>query len=70
MDQHQGNSIKVLPEQLGLLRITEEDVLEETTEYTDEMLVVLALATAYLKTGGGELHYFSKATEQQKQTIE
>ena len=42
-DQHQGNNIEVLSE---WLKITEEDVSEETTEYTDKMSVVLAPATA------------------------
>jgi len=42
MDQYQENNIEVLSEQLGLLRITEEDTLEETTEYTDKMLLALA----------------------------
>ena len=45
-DQHQGNNIKVLSEWLESLKITEEDVSEETTEHTDKMSVVLAPATA------------------------
>jgi len=32
MDQHQGNNIKVLSEQLELLRITKEDISDRTTE--------------------------------------
>jgi len=38
-DQHQGNDIKALSEQLGLLKITEKDMLEEITETesTDKM---------------------------------
>ena len=44
MNQCQGNGIKTLSKQLELLRITKEDISEETTEYTDKMLVVLALA--------------------------
>jgi len=44
MDQHQGNNIEALLEQLGLFRITEEDILEETTEYTDEISVGPVLA--------------------------
>jgi len=46
MDQHQENNIKVLLESLESLRITEEDVLEETTEYIDKMSVVPAPAIA------------------------
>ena len=44
MNQCQGHNIKTLSEQLELLRITKEDISEETTEYTDKMLVVPALA--------------------------
>ena len=49
MDQHQRNNIEALSEQLGSLRITEEEVLEEITEYIDNILTALALA-AYNKT--------------------
>jgi len=43
-DQCQENNIEALSKQLGSLKITEEEALEETTEYTDEISVALALA--------------------------
>jgi len=43
MDQYQENNIEVLLEQLESLRITEEDISEETTEYIDKMSVAPAL---------------------------
>jgi len=38
-DQHRGNDIKALSEQLGLLKITEKNTLKEITEIesTDKM---------------------------------
>jgi len=38
-DQHRGNDIKTLSEQLGLLKITEKNTLKEITEIesTDKM---------------------------------
>ena len=45
IDQCQENNIETLLEWLGSLRITKEDTLEETTEYTDEISVVLVSAT-------------------------
>jgi len=44
-NQYQENNIKALSEQLGLLRITEENASEKITEYIDEISVVLASAT-------------------------
>ena len=45
MNQHQENNIEALSEQLGLLRITEEDILKETTdiETTDKILTAPVL---------------------------
>ena len=40
MDQYQEHKIEALLEWLGLLRITEENVLERATKYTDNMLIV------------------------------
>ena len=40
INQHQEHKIKVLLEQLELLRITEENTLERTTEYMDNMLTI------------------------------
>ena len=40
IDQHQEHKIEALLEWLGLLRITEENVLERATKYTDNMLIV------------------------------
>ena len=42
-DQCQEHEIKVLSEWLGSLRITKENALERTTEYTDNMLTALAV---------------------------
>jgi len=47
MDQHQEHIIEALLEWLGLLRVTEENVLERATKYTDNMLIV---PVAYNKT--------------------
>jgi len=44
-NQHWGNNIEALLEQLGSLRITEKDVSEEIIEYTNEMSVVPAPVT-------------------------
>ena len=49
IDQCQGNDIEVLLEWLEWLRITEEHALEETTEYTNEMLVTPVLAIVQSK---------------------
>ena len=38
MDQYQEPEIEALSEQLGSLRITEEDASERTIEYMDNML--------------------------------
>ena len=40
-DQYQGNNIEVLSKRLELLRITEEDILNETDmKYMDKMSIV------------------------------
>ena len=43
MDQHWEYKIEVLSEWLGLLRITKENTSERTTEYIDNMSIVLAV---------------------------
>jgi len=49
MDQYQENNIEVLLKQLGLLRITKENTLEEIIEYMNEISVVPASATVQNK---------------------
>ena len=48
-DQHWENNIEALSEQLGLLKITEKDTSEETTEYTDKISVAPAQVQAQNK---------------------
>ena len=52
MDQHWEYKIEAILEWLGLLKITKKDILEETTEYTNNMLMVPALATVYNEQTG------------------
>ena len=49
-DQHWGNNIEVLSELLELLRITEEDTLERTTETDTIDTISMALVPAVKNT--------------------
>ena len=45
-NQHWGNNIEVLSERLGLLRITEEDTSDRTTETETINIMSIALVPA------------------------
>ena len=42
-DQHQEHKIEILSEPLRSLKITEENISERTTEYIDNILIVLVV---------------------------